>query len=149
LQAFALPGRATVPLPDVAASKDAVFDSFRSVGPVLAGCVAASFLGLGAGALFAPRALAENYGLPVDEPKGIGYVRALGARDAILGLLTVAFLVQRDHRALATTVGLSALVGASDFAVIASTRGTEAPLSLAIHGTGTVGLLGIWALLRA
>ncbi len=126
-----------------------MFDSFRSVGPFLAGCVAASFLGLGAGALFAPHALAENYGLPVDDATGFGYVRALGARDAILGLLTIAFLVQRNRRALATTIGLSALVGASDFAIIASTRGTAVPLSLAIHGTGTIGLLGIWALLRA
>ncbi len=118
-------------------------------GSLFSALVAASFLGLGAGALVAPRALSETYGLPVDGPTGIAYVRALGARDAILGLLIAAFLVRGQRDALATTVAVSSLVGASDFVTVAGERGTAVPLSLAIHGTGTLGLLAVAALVRA
>jgi hypothetical protein len=118
------------------------------LGSLAAALAAASFLGLGAGSLVAPAALAQNYGLPVDDATGIAYVRALGMRDAVLGLVLLTFLVRGDRRALATSVGLSSLVGASDFTIVATRRGFQAPLSLAIHGTGTLGLLGIWALLR-
>ncbi len=118
-------------------------------GSILSALAAASFLGLGAGALGAPRALSESYGLPVEDAKGIAFIRALGARDAVLGLLIVAFLIRKDREALETTIALSSLVGASDFVIVAGNRGTSAPASLAIHGTGTLGLLAVAALIRA
>ncbi|MBD5635093.1 MAG: hypothetical protein IAI49_11505 [Candidatus Eremiobacteraeota bacterium] len=58
-------------------------------------------------------------------------------------------MLRRERSALATTVALCALVGASDFGLVATRRGRAAPLSLAIHASGTVGLLGIAALVRA
>jgi hypothetical protein len=119
-----------------------------TLGSLAAALAAASFLALGAGSLVAPQALAENYGLPIDDATGTAYVRALGMRDAVLGLVLLTFLVRGDRRALATSVALSSLVGASDFAIVATRRGGQAPLSLAIHGTGTLGLLAIWAMLR-
>ena len=122
---------------------------FRLLGSLGATLVAISFLGLGAGSLAAPHALAENYGLPVEDETGIAYVRAVGMRDAVLGLVLLAFLVRREREPLAIVVGLSALVGASDFTIVGTRRGAAAPRSLAIHGTGTIGLIGIWALLRA
>jgi hypothetical protein len=123
---------------------------FASFGSFLSALVATAFLGLGAGALAAPLELAKNYGLPVDDATGIAYVRGLGMRDAVLGLIVVVFLARRERAALASTIGLSALVGASDFTLVATTRGAEAPkASLAIHGIGTIGLLAIWAILRA
>lgn len=118
-------------------------------GSILSALVAASFLGLGAGAAVAPRALSETYGLPVDDATGIAYVRALGARDAILGLLIVAFLIREERAALGATIALSSLVGATDFVVVAGRRGTAAPTSLGIHASGTFGLLAVAALVRA
>jgi hypothetical protein len=120
----------------------------RTTGTLASALVAISFLGLAAGALAAPRALAENYGLPIDDATGDAYVRALGMRDAILGLIILTFLARGERGPLATAIGLSALVGASDFTIVAAQRRLEAPLSLAIHGTGTLGLLAIYALLR-
>ena len=111
--------------------------------------VAASFLGLGAGAAFAPQALSENYGLPVTNATALAYVRALGARDAVLGALVLWFLATRDRDALAATVALSALAGASDFAIVLGARGPAAAKNLAIHGGGTLGLVTVWQLLRA
>jgi hypothetical protein len=118
------------------------------IGYILSAFVAASFLGLGAGSLVAPRALAENYGIPADGAAALAYVRSVGMRDAVLGLVVLAFLVRRERGALATCLALSSLVGASDFAIVAANRGRAAPASLAIHGTGTLGLLAICLLIR-
>ncbi|GAC1441773.1 MAG: hypothetical protein NVS3B17_06450 [Vulcanimicrobiaceae bacterium] len=119
------------------------------IGSVFAALVAASFLALGAGAYVAPQKLGENYGLPSADPTAHGYIRALGARDAVLGLIILTLLVAKDRGALGATVALSALVGASDFAIVYAARGTTAKSSLAIHGTGTIGLLAVWGLLRS
>ncbi len=119
------------------------------IGYALSVCAALAFLSLGAGALAAPRALAANYGIPVEGPDQIAYLRAVGARDAVLGLLIAAFLARHEPGPLAVTLALSSLAGASDFTLVARARGRSAPLSLAIHGTGTLGLLAIAALVRA
>ena len=119
------------------------------IGTFLSGAVAASFLALGAGAFAAPRALAENYGIPLTDDAALAYVRGLGARDAVLGFIIIALLVRREHSALATTVGFSALVGASDFALVVAARRGDAPSSLAIHGIGTLGLLAVSGLVRS
>ncbi|GAC1311588.1 MAG: hypothetical protein NVS2B3_15300 [Vulcanimicrobiaceae bacterium] len=119
------------------------------IGSVLSALVALSFLGLGAGAAVAPGALAENYGLPSDDPTAHAYVRGLGARDAVLGLLVLRFLIAKARGPLSATVAFSALVGASDFAIVYAARGRVAKRNLAIHGGGTVGLLAVSGLVRA
>jgi hypothetical protein len=119
------------------------------IGSALSVCAALAFLGVGSGAVAAPRALAQNYGIAVDGADQIAYVRAVGARDAILGLLILAFLARRERGPLAVTLALSAIAGASDFSLVAAARGRSAPLSLAIHGSGTVGLLAIAGFVRA
>ncbi|GAC1545975.1 MAG: hypothetical protein NVS3B16_16040 [Vulcanimicrobiaceae bacterium] len=118
-------------------------------GSLFSALAALSFLSLAAGAFVAPTALAENYGLPVENDAARAYVRALGARDGVLGLLVITFLIAKARRPLGATVGLSALVGASDFAIVYTTRGLDAKKNLAIHGVGTVGLLAVWGLVRA
>jgi hypothetical protein len=115
---------------------------------LLAPLVACAFLGLGAGALVAPRALSRNFGLPVDDAAGAAYVGSLGARDAVLGLLVLTFWYTENRAALEATVGFSAIAGASDFVLVSRVRGTAAAPNLLLHGGGTLGLLAIWALLR-
>jgi hypothetical protein len=121
----------------------------REVPTLLASLAACAFLSLGAGAFLAPQALSENFGLPVDDAKGFAYVGSLGIRDAVLGLLIARFLVTGNRSALEATLGISALAGASDFLTVARLRGGAAASSLFIHGGGTIGLLGIWALVRS
>jgi len=119
------------------------------IGSVLSALVALSFFSLAAGALVAPTELAENYGLPVTGEPAVAYVRALGARDAVLGILILRFLATGARGSLGATVGLSALVGASDFSIVCAARGFDAKKNLAIHGLGTVGLVAVWAFVRA
>ncbi len=119
------------------------------IGSIFSVLVTLSFFALGVGAFVAPGKLSENYGLPTTDPAAYGYVRALGARDVVLGLIILTFLIAKSRGALGATVALCALVGASDFAIVYAARGTAAKSSLAIHGIGTVGLLAIWGVIRA
>ncbi len=121
----------------------------RVIGSVLSALAALSFLGLGAGSLMAPGTLAENYGLPVRDETAFAFVRAVGARDAVLGLIVLTFLFSKARGPLGATVALAALIGASDFAIVYTTRGLAAKKNLAIHGLGTVGSLAVWSLVRA
>jgi hypothetical protein len=115
----------------------------------LCGLVAALLLALAGGAAVAPEALAATYGIPLGTPGDAAYVRALGARDGVLGLLIAAFLAGGERRALRVTIALCALAGAGDFAIVFGARRLAAPASLAIHGSGTLGLAGLWVLLGA
>ncbi len=119
------------------------------IGSSLAALVALSFLALGAGAFAAPSALGENYGLPAEHDVGRGYVRALGSRDAALGLLIAWCLATNHKRALAATIGASTLVACCDFLIVVGTRGSAARKSLAIHGSGMAGLIVVLAALRS
>jgi hypothetical protein len=115
----------------------------------LCALVATSLLALAGGAAAAPEALATTYGVPLGTPGDAAYVRALGARDGVLGLLVAAFLASGERRALRVTIGLCGLAGAGDFAIVFAARGLAARSSLAIHGAGTLGLAALWALLGA
>jgi hypothetical protein len=112
----------------------------------LAWLAALSFIFVGVGAAFAPEALAENFGIPIEDDVARAYVRGVGSRDAILGILIATFLVTRNYRALATTLGVGALAGVTDFATVIAERGSAAAGSLAIHAAGTAGLLAASAL---
>jgi len=116
----------------------------RSLPPAL---IAFGFLGIGGGAIAAPRVLAANYGLPVDDPASVAYVRALGVRDLVLGALVATFLLSSNRAALRATIGLSAFVGVADATVVFRVRGWSARNNLAIHALGAVALCGTWMLL--
>ena len=118
------------------------------IGSALSALVALAFIGLGIGSYVAPRSLAENYGLPITSVTEIAYLRALGTRDLVLGLLVARFLLASESRgALRSTIAVSAIVAAADFGAVFGVRGGSAKQALAIHGSGIAGLLLIRALL--
>ena len=69
------------------------------IGSALSALVALAFIALGIGSYVAPKSLAENYGLPVSSATEIAYLRALGTRDLVLGLLVAKFLLAAESRA--------------------------------------------------
>ena len=117
------------------------------IGSALCALVSLAFVSLGIGSYVAPRTLAENYGLPVSDGTGVAYLRAVGTRDLVLGLLVARFLRSRERPALRATIAVSILVAVSDFCVVAAVRGLHAKAPLAIHGSGVLGLAAISALL--
>lgn len=118
------------------------------IGSALSALVALAFVTLGIGSYVAPKSLAENYGLPITSDTEIAYLRALGTRDLVLGLLVARFLLAPEsRRALRSTIAVSAIVAAADFSAVYGVRRGAAKQALAIHGTGIVGLLLISELL--
>ena len=111
------------------------------IGSFVSTLVALAFLGLGAGAALAPADASRGYGVPAAASSEFAYVRAVGARDAVLGLLVFWFLVTGARGPLRATLAVSALVGASDFAIVLGTRGVAARGNLLVHAGGTLGLL--------
>jgi hypothetical protein len=118
------------------------------VGIALARAIAAGLCALGVGALVAPRPLARGYGIPAEDAVALSYVRATGVRDLALGMTLGALAFPESRALLATAVGASALVAATDYSLVTRMR----PASLAaplVHGAGTLALLGLWVTLRA
>jgi hypothetical protein len=118
------------------------------IGSALCALVSLAFVSLGIGSYVAPRTLAENYGLPVSDDTGIAYLRAVGTRDLVLGLLVGTFVRAAESRgALRATIAVSTLVAIGDFSIVFAARGLGAKGALAIHGSGVAGLALIGVLL--
>ena len=110
-------------------------------GRALSSLAALAFVALGVGALAAPRSSSRGYGLPAGDAVSLGYVRALGARDLVLGLVLLGLL--GEPRPLGRSVGLCALIGAADLLIVAGGRGRSASKHLLVHALGTAAL--IWS----
>ena len=88
---------------------------------LLARATGAAFLALGTGAVIAPQTFSRAFGLPTRDPVALAYVRATGARDAVLGAL---ILASRDDAAgLRRILGFSSVLGAIDAVSVAALRG--------------------------
>lgn len=118
------------------------------IGNLLAYLAATAFIAIGLGALLAPATSSQQYGLATKDAIALAYVRALGVRDLVLGLLLISFALTRDSGAAAIVAEFGALVGLSDFLIVAASRGKEARRNLVIHGAGTIGLLAVWLTIR-
>ena len=102
-------------------------------------CVAMSLLSIGGLALIKTRKSATIYGLPTENPTALGYVRACGARDIVIGLT---MLTQLDRAR--SLFMLASLIAVADFSIVVLTSEEKLPLtSLTIHGGGALGLMAV------
>ena len=111
------------------------------LGLALTGIVALGLLGLGVGALLAPRLSARQYGISLADPRALAYIRAMGVRDLVLGVVLLLLAATERRGLLAAAVAVSALVAIVDFAVVAK-DGAPARARL-LHAGGALGLLAI------
>ena len=88
-----------------------------SLGIALSLLAACALLGIGVLALLSPGRLAEAYGLPVSDELALGFVRATGARDAILAAAILATALRHDRVELAIFAALGILLSAFDLAI--------------------------------
>ena len=122
------------------------------IGWTLVAVVAAGLVAVGTVALAAPRVAAEQYGIVVGDPRTLVFVRALGIRDLVIGLLLGLLAVSRSRELVACGLYASCLVALVDFVLVTLHR---TPVErrgippLALHAAGIVGFALAGAVLQA
>ena len=126
------------------------------LGWVLAAVIIISLVTAGFGALSAPRRSAALYGIVLDDPRALAFIRAMGARDLVIGGLLAVIAYQRARTALGWGLFLTAVVALADYVVVTADRRAALPGSPAhamdprvLHAIGAVGLVITGGLLLA
>jgi hypothetical protein len=102
--------------------------------------VALAFVTIGVGALLAPHAASRQYGIVLDDARALALIRAMGARDLLIGVLVLLLLVAGRSDLLALGLAASAGVALLDLAVVwRDPAGRRAARWL--HAGGAAGLL--------
>ncbi len=113
-----------------------------SLGISLSLVAAFVLLGIGVLALLDPARLAAAYGLPVSGGPALGFVRATGARDAILAAAIVATALRHDRVELAIFAALGLLLSTFDLAIAYAHR-RRLRRELLAHVGGIIGFSAI------
>jgi hypothetical protein len=108
---------------------------------------AVAVLGIGAAALRWPRASTRSYGIPNDDLDTHAYVRAVAARDLVMGGFVMWAAVVDDKPAMKAGLLACVLAPLADLLLAHDRRGNIP--QLAIHAAGVAGVLGAWAALAA
>ncbi len=119
------------------------------LGSALAGVCGVAFFAIGVGALLAPGISSVQYGLPATDRAALALVRAIGARDVVLGIIVLLLLARRNRGALELVLAASILAAAGDAAAVSSGRDDAGPRQLAVHFSGAAGLFAAWQLVRS
>jgi len=122
------------------------------VGSFLATIVALSLVAIGVGAVVVPRMFAAQYGIELDDPRALAFLRAMGVRDLALGLVFVLLLGTHERALLAGATFAIVPVAAVDLLVVTrDRRATGASLGKAplLHAAGALGLLATAVALQA
>jgi hypothetical protein len=108
------------------------------------GCIAV--LGIGTGALLKPNVSTRTYGIPNDEPDTLAYVRAVAARDLVMGGFVLWAAVVNDKPAMEAGLLVCTIAPLADFLLARDRRGMIP--QLLIHGAGVLGILGAYGILH-
>lgn len=119
------------------------------IGSVFAGLGGLAFLALGIGALIAPGYSSTQYGLPTTDRTALALIRAIGARDLVLGIVVLLLLASRDRGAVGLVLAVSVLAAVGDATAVATGRSDAGPRQLAVHIGGAAALLVAWATIRS
>jgi hypothetical protein len=118
------------------------------IGSLVAALGGVAFFAVGLGALLAPGLSSVQYGLPVTDRAALALVRAVGARDVVLGIIVLLLLAGRNRSALELVLGVSILAALGDAAAVSTGRDDAGPRQLGIHAGGAAALFVAWALVR-
>lgn len=126
------------------------------IGWVLVGLAAGGLVTVGTGALVAPRTSAFQYGIAVDDPRALAFIRAMGIRDLVIGVLLGLLASTRSRALVAWALYATTLVAVLDFAVVTIDRPTTVARgetrripARVLHAAGAIGLALAGAALHA
>jgi hypothetical protein len=94
------------------------------IGWVLVGVAATGLVAVGIGALVAPRPSAIQYGIVIDDPRALAFIRAMGIRDLVIGVLLGLLASSRSRELIAWALYATALIALLDFVVVTADGGT-------------------------
>jgi hypothetical protein len=100
--------------------------------PLPSDIMGAALLAVGASGVLAPKTASGQFGLPVDDANAMAFVRAVGARDMILGALVLA--ARNDPPSRRRALGFASLAGLADAAAVFSVRGLRPQHVLHVGG---------------
>ena len=126
------------------------------IGWVLVALAASGLVAVGAGALVAPRTSALQYGVVVDDVRSLAFIRAMGVRDLVIGVLIGLLASTGSRELVAWALYATTLVALLDFVVVTIDRSTirarEKTRGIpprVLHAAGAIGLGLAGAILRA
>ena len=123
------------------------------LGWTLSAVIIVSLVAVGCGALSAPRRSSALYGIVLDDERALAFIRAMGARDLVIGGLLAVIAFQRRGGPLGWALCLTAVVALADYIVVTADRRTAisgAPArARVLHASGAVGLVLTGGLLLA
>jgi hypothetical protein len=116
------------------------------IGWSLSVFIVVSLLALGFGVLVAPRRSSEQYGIVLDDPRALAFLRAMGVRDAVIGGLLALMALAGAREMLAWGIAVTASIAVVDYLVVTADRRLTASLAgldaaRLLHAGGAVGLL--------
>ncbi|HEY6234093.1 MAG TPA: DUF4267 domain-containing protein [Candidatus Elarobacter sp.] len=117
------------------------------LGRTLAGAGSVAVLGIGAAALTWPRRSTFTYGIPADDADTLAYVRAIAARDLVMGAFLLWAVLEDDRNAMDAGLLVCIIAPAADL-ILARQRRGNIP-QLLIHGAGVLGVFATWTLVHA
>src|SRR4029453_19519644 len=92
------------------------------LGWALSAVIIVSLVAVGFGALSAPRRAAALYGIVLDDQRALAFIRAMGARDLVIGGLLAVIAFQRRSGPLGWGLCLTAVVALTDYVVVPADR---------------------------
>ena len=118
------------------------------IGSIVAGLGGLAFTAVGIGALVAPGVSSTQYGLPTTDPAALALVRAVGARDIVLGAIVLLLLARGERDAVALVLAVSILAAAGDATAVLTGRSDANLRHIAVHLGGAGALFAATTLLR-
>jgi hypothetical protein len=119
------------------------------IGTIFAAFGGIAFIALGIGGMAAPATSAKQYGLPTNDRIALALIRAIGARDLVLGIIVLLLLASRDRGAVGLVLAVSVLAAIGDATAVKTGRDDATTRHLAVHIGGAAALLVAWALIRS
>jgi hypothetical protein len=126
------------------------------IGWVVVALAASSLVAVGVGALIAPRTSARQYGIVVEDLRALAFIRAMGIRDLVIGVLLGLLASTRSRDLVAWALYTTTLIALLDFVVVTIDRRrtvardkTHGMPSRLLHAVGAIGLGLAGAVLHA
>jgi hypothetical protein len=119
------------------------------LGWLFAALVVLGLLAIGVVGLIAPGSASAQYGIVLDDPRALGLVRAMAARDLVIGGLLALVALGGSRAALGWGTCLTALIAVVDLAVVTADGRAPGGRARTLHASGIVGLLVAGAVLLA